>query len=88
MGVLNVATHRGGPPTDGTPGGGLSATESDATASKQVDIAEQFTRQLETFLSGFVPVDYHIKLNWGLLSPIFSVLSGIATSIGAVGVLA
>lgn len=89
MGVLNVAKSGGGPSgaASSEPSGG-GVPESDASAERSVDIASEFTRWLEDFLTGLVPMNYRIKLNWDLLSPIFSVLSGLGTVAGAIGVFA
>lgn len=55
-----------------TSGGNGQSSSSDG--SERIDLTRRLSEWAEDFVSGFIPGDSRVRVDWGGLSPIFSVI--------------
>jgi len=61
-------------------------TNSQGSDSKQtIDLAEKVKTAVDDFLSGLIPTRSDITVNWGVLSPLFSVVGDIFAVVAVLG---
>lgn len=85
MPVLNIAGQQADASDDRSPtatGGNGQTSTDDATV--RVDIADRLSAAVEEFVTGLIPGRTAVDINWGSLSPIFSVIGDI---VGVAGLL-
>jgi len=86
MPVLNIASGRAkeSAETRSTSASGANGQSSSDGGSNRVDIAGRLNDWVEEFVTGLLPGRTAVEINWGALSPIFSVIGDI---VGVAGLL-
>lgn len=84
MSVLSVAQSNGSA-TEGSPSGDQSSqsstsSESDGSSGgadgKTIKLAERIDNILSDFITGMIPGEYTVEIDWGLISNIAGAISG------------
>lgn len=80
MSVLSVAQES--KRAQGTTSPNPPGEESSSNETKQIDLAQKLSDWTEDFVSGFVPADVRVSINWGLASSLLSALSSTLAAVG------
>lgn len=56
--------------------------QSSGDGAERIDLAGQLSNAAEDFVTGLIPGDTSVNINWGALSPLFSVVGDVAGILG------